>query len=364
MKKKKNIIIICAVAVIGLAALFIAKSGAKTSTFKQDFHVEDIDAITKIYIADKNNNHVLLQRVADSTRDTQWTVDTIYPASQPMVDLLLETLHDMRIRQQVNKNAVPQVVKLLSTRAIKVEIYQRKYFINWFNGKFRLFPHEKNTVTYFVGHETQDQMACHMFREGDKVPYIIHIPGFRGYLTPRFVTDPLSWRSHNIVHWDIHRIESIELDIPTLLQESFAIRRQGETFVMELTQSHTMVNSFDTARVAQMLSCFSNLNFDEFASIVPNADLDSSFNAGPRAILRITNTNGATRELKTYRKYSNPDDAVAMPDTNLYEMFDLNRLYAIIDNKDTVLIQYFVFDNILQPASFFLGELKNPIAKE
>ena len=26
---------------------------------------------------------------------------------------------------------------------------------------------------------------------------------------------------------------------------------------MELTQSHTMVNSFDTARVAQMLSCVS-----------------------------------------------------------------------------------------------------------
>ena len=49
---------------------------------------------------------------------------------------------------------------------------------------------------------------------------------------------------------------------------------------------------------------------------------------------------------------------------NMYEMFDLNRLYAIIDNKDSVLIQYFVFDNILQPASFFLGKdtpVVNPI---
>lgn len=67
MKKNKNIIIIIAVAVVGLVALLVAKHGAKDATFDQDFHVEDIDAVTKIYLADKQNNHVLLQRVADST---------------------------------------------------------------------------------------------------------------------------------------------------------------------------------------------------------------------------------------------------------------------------------------------------------
>lgn len=362
--KKKNIIILSFVAVIGIVALLIARQGAKSATFDQDFHVEDIDAVTKIFMADKQNNQVLLQRVADSTSDTMWTVDGIYPASQPMIDMLLETLHDMRIRQQVNKNAVPQVVKLLSARAVKVEVFQRKYFINWFDGKLKLFPHEKLTVTYYVGHETQDMMACHMFRQGDKEPYIIHIPGFRGYLTPRFVTDPMSWRSHTIVHWDIRQLQRVELEIPSNPGESFAVERQGDGFAFELTQTHTPVANFDTARVAQMLSCFANLNFDEFASRVPNSNMDTSFNAGPRTILRITNTNGTTRELKTYLKYNNPADSLAIPENGMYEMFDLNRLYATIDNKDTVLIQYYVFDNILQPASFFLGQQKSPFAKE
>ena len=362
--KKKNIIILSFVAVIGIVALLIARHGAKSATFDQDFHVEDIDAVTKIFMADKQNNQVLLQRVADSTSDTMWTVDGIYPASQPMIDMLLETLHDMRIRQQVNKNAVPQVVKLLSARAVKVEVFQRKYFINWFDGKLKLFPHEKLTVTYYVGHETQDMMACHMFRQGDKEPYIIHIPGFRGYLTPRFVTDPMSWRSHTIVHWDIRQLQRVELEIPSNPGESFAVERQGDGFAFELTQTHTPVANFDTARVAQMLSCFANLNFDEFASRVPNSNMDTSFNAGPRTILRITNTNGTTRELKTYLKYNNPADTLAIPESGMYEMFDLNRLYATIDNKDTVLIQYYVFDNILQPASFFLGQQKSPFAKE
>ena len=357
-KKKKNLIIIGAVIILGIATWIIANSGAKKATFEQDFHIKDIESVCKIFIADKQNQQVLLERTIDSLGDTSWTVDGKYAASQPLVDLLLETLHDMRIRQQVNKNAVPQAIKLLSSRAIKVEVYQHKYFINWFGGKLRLFPHDKLTATYFVGHETQDMMACHMFRKGDKVPYIIHIPGFRGYLTPRFMSDPLAWRSHNIVHWDIRQLQSVELDIPAQPQESFAVRRQGDGFIFELTQSHTTVDHFDTARVAQMLSSFANLNFDEFASSVPNSKMDSSFNSVPRTILRITNTDGVTRELKTYLKYANPNDTLAMPDTSMYQMFDINRLYALIDNKDSVLIQYFIFDNILQPASFFLGKNK------
>ncbi len=365
MKRKKNLLILLiAVVLISIIALLVALKGSKKATFEQDFHVADTETITKIFLADKQNNQVLLERVADadSTADTTWTVDGIYPVNKGMMRLLLETLHDMRIRQQVNKNAVPQAIKRLSTNAIKCEVYQTRYFINWFGGRIRLFPHEKQTVTYFVGQETQDMMACYMYREGDKVPYIIHIPGFRGYLTPRFVTDPMSWRSHNIVHWDVTKLQRVNLDIPATPEESYTVLRDGDGFIFQ--QNGQTVNNFDTARVAQMLSCFHNLNFDEFASQVPNSNMDTSFNAGPRAILSITNTEGVTREVKTYIKYNNPTDSLVMRDDKLYETFDLNRLYAIIDNKDTVLIQYFVFDNILQPASFYLGQQSSTFAKE
>lgn len=358
-KKKKNLIILLVVLVIGLVALIVARIGSKDATFEQNYHVEDINSVTKLFLADKQNNHVLLERVPG---DTTWTVDGEYPASQGMVDLILETLHDMRIRQQVNKNAVPQAIKVISAHAVKVEVYQTRYFINWFGGKFRLFPHEKLTVTYYVGHETQDMMACHMFREGDKVPYIIHIPGFRGYLTPRFVADPMLWRSHTIVHWDIHQLQQVELDIPGDPEESYAVCREGETFVFK--KNKQMIPTFDTARVAQMLSCFANLNFDEYASRVPNSNMATSFKSAPRAILHLTDTAGNTCEVKTFIKYNNPEDSLVMRNDELVEMFDLDRLYAIINNKDTVLIQYFVFDNILQPASFFLGQPMNPFAKQ
>ena len=356
--KKKNIILIVVVAVIAIASLFIALRGSRKATFEQNYHIKDIASVTKIFIADKQEQQVLLSRIGDSV----WLVDEQYEASQPMVDLLLETLNTMRIRQQVNRAAIPNIIKDLSSHAIKVEVYQRVPRINWFGGKLKLFPHEKLTNTYFVGRETQDQMASYMFREGDKVPFVIHIPGFRGFLAPRFVADPIKWRSHQIVDLNVREIERVELEIPNKPEESFAIQRVGEGFDF-LLQGTKKMPYFDTAKVAQMLSGFTYLNFDEFASIVPNSFADSCVSGTPRTVLRIIDTAGHATELRTYIKYENPEDISAMPDPDLYEVFDMDRLYAIVDSKDTVLIQYFIFDNILQPASYFLGEGKQLIAR-
>lgn len=356
--KKRSLIIIAVVAVIGVAALVVALRGSRKATIKQNYHIEDVSTITKIYMADKLDNEVTLSRGEDSV----WMVDGTYEANQPVVEALLQTLHEMRMRQQVNKNAVPNVIKDLSARAIKVEVYQRVPFINWFGGRLQLFPREKRTVTYYVGRETQDMMGSYFFREGDKVPCIIHIPGFRGFITPRFVTEPLKWRSHTIVDLDVNQIERIELDIPAMPEENFAVVRNGEGFDFELAATHQRVPQFDTARVAQLLSAFSWLCFDEFASIVPNNNADSCIALGERTILRVTDTAGTTHEVRSYIKYTNPDDLAAVPDPEMYEVFDVDRLYAIVDGKDTVLIQYFVFDNILQPAAYFLGrDLSIPV---
>lgn len=351
--KKKNLIIIAVVAAVCIAALIVALHGSRKATFKQDYHIEDTASVSRIYLADKQDNEVLLTRVADSA----WMVDNTYPANQPMVNLFLETLNTMRIRQQVNRNAVPAVIKNLAAKGIKVEVYQRVPLINWFGGKLKLFTHEKLTRTYYVGSETKDMLGSYMFREGDKVPCVIHIPGFRGFLTPRFVTDPLKWRSHTIVDLDAKAIARIELEIPAEQNESFSVVNNGEGF--DLMMGGSKAPAFDTLRVAALIASFTWLNFDEFASIVPNSN-DSSLVGAPRTILRVTDTAGNIHEVRTYIKYNNPNDIMAVPDVDMYETFDVNRLYAIIsdnqdDVKDTVLIQYHVFDNILQPASYFLG---------
>ena len=92
-------------------------------------------------------------------------------------------------------------------------------------------------------------------------------------------------------------------------------------------------------------------------------ELDTTFARAPRTVLTVTATDGRQRQLKTYVKYVNPEDLTTMPDPEMYEVFDLNRLYAVVDDRDTVLIQYYIFDNILQPASYFMGADRSTFAR-
>lgn len=361
MKSRKTLYLVLAVALLAVVTVVVVALRGHNHTFNQDFQIEAAarpGGVSRIYMTDKSDRDVLLTYVTDSL----WLVDSQYVASLPMVERLLQTLSDMRIRSRVNKAAADNVIKLLAAKSVKVEVYFKAYKINWFNGRLRLFPCEKCDIIY-VGHDTQDMMATYMYREGDDVPCVVNIPGFRGCLSPRFVVDPLAWRSHSITNLSVQQLASVELEIPSMPEESFAVKREGEGFVFELLTPPTRVEGFDTMRVAQLLSSFVNLNFDEYARAVPKVELDTTFTRAPRTILRVTDTEGETYELKTYIKYNNPDDLTAMPDTSMYQIFDLNRLYAILNNQDTVLIQYYVFDNILQPASFFLGREKSYFAR-
>lgn len=351
--KKRNLIIIAVVAVLAVAAFFIVRHGARKSTSDVVYHIEDTSTITKIFMADKLDNKVTLVREGDST----WLVDGKYPASKGMMQMLLETLNEMRIRQRVNRAALKNIVEDLSVSSTKVEVYQIVPFINWFGGRLQLFKSEKLVATYYVGHETQDNMGSYVFRDGDDEPYIVYIPGFRGFLGPRFEPVPELWRSHNIVDLPVTAIQSVKVDIPNQPQESFELVRNGEAF--DFLRGGVLMPSFDTMRVGQLLSSFVNLNFDQFAGVVPKVELDTTFSREPGFVLTVTDTAGNVSNLRTYIKFYDPDALLNMGgNQNLADFFDMDRLYAIVDDKDTVLIQYFVFDNILQPASFFLGQDK------
>ena len=42
---------------------------------------------------------------------------------------------------------------------------------------------------------------------------------------------------------------------------------------------------------------------------------------------------------------------------NFYEIFDINRMYGIMNgSKDTLVLQYFAFDNLLKPASYYFSQ--------
>ena len=349
--RKRNYLIIGSVLLLVVVASITLITKNKKSTIDQDgFYVKDIDSVTKLFIVDKADQRVLIERQPDST----WIIDGEYDANMSAVNIALRTLGGMRILYPVPRSMEANVIKILSSRATKVEVYQRKFAINLF-GIIKLFPREKLTKEYYIGHETRNNMGTFVFLKGDEIPYVVHDPSFRGFFGPRFVANQLAWRSRAIFDHDLHAIQSIKMEIPESNEESFELIKQDNDVKIKKLSSGEFLGNFDTLHVAQLLSSFVNVSFDEFVSAIPSLQIDSVFKKNPGFILTLTDTAGNQKSIKTFVKLTNyymanPDEEI----DSFYGIFDVDRMYAVIDEKDTVLIQYTSFDNILHPVSYFL----------
>jgi len=350
-RKQRNIIIIVLLAVmIGLMIIIIKNKN--NSTLKQIFTVNDTETITKIYLADKTGNKLTIKKITDSV----WTLNDSDTANYSMVNMLLTTLKDMRIREPIPKPAHKNIMTAIATQRTEVQIYQERYAIDfWF---IHLFKKERLTKTIYVGTETQDNMGTYMLLKGTNNPYVLYIPHFRGYLVTRFLPYIDLWKSHNVFRYKPQDIASLKIELPNREYESFELYQKDSTFNFKILKTGEDLKDFDTMKVAALLSSFVELNYESLAKNITNMERDTVFAYQPLFKITVKDMKGKSRCLRTYAKLYNPDTWVLESDKdNFYEIMDNDRMYAIADGiKDTLILQFFVMDNILNPASYYFNK--------
>ena len=347
MKKNRRFII--AVTVLGVIAIALVLTNSK-STFKRelsDFAVDDTSNVTKIFMSDKNNNSLTLTRVQPG----KWLVNNKYSGSKANIELLLGTMLGLQVKETVPKAALEYVIKDLATISVKVEIYQWKNRINLFDF-IRLFPQEKLTKVYYVGGPIQSNRGSYMIMEHSSVPFVVYLPGLRGFVTPIYSPIEKYWRDYSIFKKSIQQIESVRMEFPSDPENSFEIKNDANMNMRFISLAdNQQVPMFDTLKVMNFLASFRNINFEALLNDMETHRKDSILATTPYCIISLTDTNHTTQIIKTYRKGASPGemDAIGKP-----APYDMDRLYALVnDGKDFTSIQYFVFDKILRPKSFF-----------
>ncbi|MDR0790104.1 MAG: DUF4340 domain-containing protein [Bacteroidales bacterium] len=340
---------IIALVVIMILVVVLVLATRKTSTLKQNFNIENIETITKVSLADKSGNRIILTKVADSL----WTINDTDTASYNMINTLLTTLKDMRVREPIAKAAHKNILTQLAGQRTEVQVYQQSYVIDfWF---IHLFKKDKLTKTIYVGSETQDNMGTFMLVKGTQEPCVVYIPHFRGYLVTRFLPYLDLWKSHNIFKCNPKDIASIKIVIPKQEAESFELYQKDNTFKFKLLKTGEDLNDFDTMKVTALLSSFMDLNYESVANEITQLERDTIFAKEPNFVITLTDTKGKSRKLKTYVKLYNTDSWVSENDKNdFYKIMDVDRMYAVLEGvKDTLILQFFAMDNILNPASYY-----------
>lgn len=341
---KKNIFYIIAIAILA-AAVYCLHIINKDTTIPQelkDFAIKDTAGISKIFMADKNKNEVLLEKMISG----KWKLNGKHIARPDAIKILFNTMYGIEVKSPVPKSAYNNVVKEMSSEAIKVEI----------------FHHDKLSKTYYVGGDTHDHMGTYMLIEGSSTPFIMHLPGFNGFVSVRYFLAEDEWRDKTVFFYAPKDIVSINLEYPDSTSFSFRITKADSATLWVVNQSGDTLKNLDTLAMLRYLGSFRNVHFEGFVRGMSLEKVDSIYKSKPICILTVTDK---AENIKTVKIYTKP---VSKRSTLKYDQygdplkFDVDRMYAFIsdninnqDSHELVLIQHYVFDHILKSYSYFMG---------
>ncbi|HOS16025.1 MAG TPA: hypothetical protein PKX15_03275 [Bacteroidales bacterium] len=349
---KKNLIILSSTLVLILLAVFLLL-GRKSGTIDYDskaFAVKDTSNIYKIFIADNYGEKVLLERQTGG----YWKVNEQFDAVQKNVNDLLDVIRNISIREPVALSARNNVNKWLATGATKVEIYYYDYRIKI--GETKLWKYQ-NRKTYYIGNVTQDNLGNYAILEGGKDPFIVAMPGFRGFISPYYSPFVNDWRSHNIIKLKISKIKEINVvDFENPDESVHIIRNSNRNFDI-LTNKNQALSVYDTAKLFDHLSEYRDLNFEFFADDLSKGEKDTILSMKFKEVI-ITDTENKSTKITLYYMNNELDTVNYEYDFDFVEHFNKDKFYAVINDnfKEMVICQYFVFDRIIQPLRYYYKE--------
>ncbi|MCE2495550.1 MAG: DUF4340 domain-containing protein [Flavobacteriales bacterium] len=323
------------IALLGGLVLWMAYFQNENTTRPQlyNFTVEDTSAVYRIVIKDKRPMETVLTRTADG-----WMVNGEHHVRPDAMEVLLETLKRQEMRSFAPEMAKERVMNQMSSRGVEVIVES--------NGE--------SVKHFYVGGNAPDLLGTYMMIDGSDGPYLVHIPGFNGFLNTRYFADPALWRDRSIVGVSPERIESVSIQYHREPEMGFRVEQPEVGVVKVVTMPGEQAMSFDSTAALGYLQEFRRIYFE---GLITEDDRiwekkDSILNSEPVFTLRVDGEGGRDTELVAYYKSAPPGTTNSDGNPRAY---DLDRFYALLNGKDFILIQNYALRKILRDRSYFEG---------
>lgn len=324
-----------------IAVLLISCNNSKQSDgleelkAQYDFAIKDTAAITRVVIRDKKPSEVTLER---SSRG--WLVNGVFPVRKDAIEVLLETLGNVTLKNFVAKSAVPAVNQRMDVYGKWVEVYSGDQLV-------------KN---YIVGTETPDMLGTYYRMADSQLPFSVYIQGFNGYLTTRFFTEPSMWRDRTIYGLAPDEIESIEMKVNGPEGFLWKITRSVQGTLNTPAKEASSWSLVDEAleplpnnNPQILMTAIGAVRTLKYEGVVVASDniwmkKDSIFSATP-AFSFFVNTVGGER-LETRAFYKKTEGILIGEDGQAHE-WDPDRFYAELPDGRMALIQRYGWRNLM-----------------
>jgi len=148
----------------------------------------------------------------------QWLVKNAndsFPADTNNVHhVLYNVAAKLQVKNPVSEKQLKNVSKFIASDGTKV-IFKYK------NGDEHIF---------FVGPPTNTELATYMYMPDNEKPCEVVVPGFTGYVTPNFTTNPFVWKSPYIIDVDAKQIQSVSVSWLDNPPASFNIKKTDQDY--------------------------------------------------------------------------------------------------------------------------------------
>ena len=291
-----------------------------------DFAVKDTAAITKIIIRDKQPSEVILQRGPSG-----WYVGNGHSVRHDAMEVLLETVSEVILKNFVAKSAVEAVNQRMNVYGKWVEIYKGEELVK----------------SYIVGTETPDMLGTYFKMVGSDLPFSVYIQGFNGYLTTRFFTEESMWRNRTIYGVKEQNIARLEMKVPGAEGFSWSIEKEATDSLWSLKGSDGQIVPANAQNLQATVASIRTLKYE--GAIIPSDNIyakkDSIFSATPAFTLQVIQTSGDT--LSTRAFYKKPE-GILIGEDGLPHQWDPDRFYAELPDGRMALIQRYAWRNLMR----------------
>lgn len=241
MKTKIYLFIFAILIIITGYTLYQANAEGNTEKEK-DFKVENFEDVTEINITDRMGKNMNLKKV-----DDKWLLNDKYPVRELLFEEMKEALTKMEAYSPVPNIGKNTIVQQMVSEAVKVEVFKGR---------------KKDKVIYVGGPNLQNN-ASHMYLEIDgkssKQIYNVGIPGFRGYLTTRFLINENEWRSKEIFSYLPSEVKTVEVKyFKETGYENFILTNEKNNFTIETDGKKMSGEDLNLSNIVNYLKMFEN----------------------------------------------------------------------------------------------------------
>lgn len=335
MKKRKGIILVIALAILGFLAFMatnLVRNSGKSDTELLEFSIEDTTSVSKIVITDAYMNKFVLQK-----KDGVWVDKDGNCVTQPPVHTMLETFKNVEFKGYVPENSRKTITNRMASTHTKIEIFQND---EW-------------SKTWYVGFSTQDHYGTYMLLETpdekSDLPVIMKIKGFNGIIEPRFFADARRWKCTEIFAIERDEIASVDVKFTDSPARSFTVSKNGTNYAV----SHLgkTLPEVDTNMVIRYLNNYKKIHYEFVNYDLKPKQVDSLKRTKPFCVLSLKEVKGKVNTLKMYRlKGSGQANVDDFGDSINY---DPDRFWCLLPSGDLVKCQYFVFNPLIMGHIYF-----------